>query len=128
MARFRPNAELDARLDRIKACTRVYLCSSQPTTFAEAVAAALGYYDLTSGDYSADADYTGAEGGRYTSVAAKSGNNATATGSGTHLALVIEASSELREVVVCGSISVTTGQPFNIQTFDIVEQDPAAPV
>lgn len=126
MARYRPDAELDARLDRIKSCTEMYLCSSQPTTRAGAISASLGSYTLAGGDYSANADYTGADGGRYTTVSAKSGNNASASGTGTHLALCT--STELREVLVLSSsVTTTSGQPFSVSSFQIIEQDPAAP-
>lgn len=124
MAHFTPTAEIDAKLDRIKACTRMYLCSAQPSTFAGIAAVSLGYYDLDSGDYSANADHTGTDGGRFTLVAAQSGNNATASGTGNHVALVIQGSSELRRVTTCPSVTVTSGQPWTSAAFKIVESAP----
>ena len=125
MSYFTTQAELDARLDRISASTELYLCSSQPTTRAEAITASLGLYTLTSGDYSAYADYTGPEGGRYTTVSAQSGNNATADGDGTHVALCD--GTNLIAVIPCATLTVSSGFEFRTTAFNIIAAQPTIP-
>jgi hypothetical protein len=123
-----PDAELDARLDRLKACTRVYACTAVPANFAGIAAISCGYYDLDSGDWGASADNTRSQGGRQTTFAAQSGNNATANGTVNHLVFVIQGSSEIRRVVPCPNAVFTSGQPFAIASMDFVEADPVAVV
>jgi hypothetical protein len=89
-------AKLDLALDGISgAVDREVLCSSLPATYAAVEAATLAAVAITSGDFTKAA---GTDGGRKTTVGAKTGVTPTATGTGTHIVLVDDTTSELTAV------------------------------
>lgn len=88
------NDVLDGALDILKNnCTRITLCSQEPTTYAEANST----YALA--DVTVDsADFTNANGntsGRMLTVGAQSGVTVDSTGTGTHLAYLDVANTKL---------------------------------
>ncbi len=101
MAKAAPDAMLDASLDYVAASTRMFVCSAQPTTYAEASSTyALADVVLDSGDFiKANGDTSG----RKLTVAAQSGVLIDASGTANHIALASAGDSTLRYVTTCTS-------------------------
>ena len=96
---------------------RIYLCSQQPATYAEATSTyALG--NVTGVSVGAPAD--GTPDGRAVTVAAASGGNITATGTATHYAIVDSSNSRLlASSTLTASQSVTSGNTFALGSFTV---------
>lgn len=123
MAVFTPDATLDAMLNVIADnCDRVDVCSAEPSTYAEATSTyTLGNYTLTAGD--GNGDWTIANGdssGRKLTLSAQTGNNATGTGTATHIAFT-NGSDTLYHVITCTSESTNSGSPLDINSVDVAE-------
>jgi hypothetical protein len=104
--------------------TRVYICSAEPTTFAQATGSlALGNRaDISIG---APADST-APAGRKVTVAAIIGGSVDATGTASHYAIVDNANSRLLAANSLQSAqAVTIGNSFSLAAFDVVLPNPA---
>ena len=114
---------LDGALNIIKNnCTRITLCSAEPTTYAEANAT----YALA--DVTVDSsDFTNANGdtnGRKTTVAAQSGVTVDSSGTSTHVALLDVTNSKLLYVTTHSSQALTAGNTADIAAWDIEIADP----
>lgn len=108
---------LDGAIAVVRTATRLDICSQEPATYA----AATSTYTLgnkVSPTMGAAGDGTG--GGRKTTVAAITDGTVTGTGTATHWALTVPASSTL---IATGSLSasqaVTNGNTFTLAAFDI---------
>jgi hypothetical protein len=115
---------LDGALNIIKNnCTRVTVCSTQPTTYAEANAT----YALA--DVTVDsADFTNANGdtsGRKTTVGAQAAVPIDTSGTAQHVALLDVANSKLLYVTTCTSQALTSGGTVDIPAWDIEIADPS---
>ena len=120
MAKQVSNDVLDAALDKIATSTRLVLTSAEPANFAGIAAVTLGSYVIDGTDFTkADGDTSG----RKTTVAAQSGNNASATGSGTHVCL--DDGTTLLYVTTCPSKGVTISEPFDVGSWKVEIADPA---
>lgn len=115
---------LDAALNVIKNnCTRMVLCSTQPTTYTEANATyALADVTMASGDFTVA---NGDTSGRKLTVAAKTGVPVDTTGSGQHIALLDVANSKLLYVSTTATQAVSSGGTADIGAWDIEIADPA---
>lgn len=114
---------LDGALNIIKNnCTRMVLCSAQPTTYAEANATfALADVTMASGDFTnANGDTSGRKG----TVAAKTGVPVDTTGTGNHVALLDVANSKLLYVTTCTSQAVGAGGTVDFGTWKYEIADP----
>lgn len=126
MAKATPDAVLDQMADDIIArCTRQVVCSSQPTTYAEANATfALADVTMDSGDFTkANGDVSG----RKVTVAAQSGVLIDASGTATHVALLDVAGTALLYVTTCTSQALVANgtNTVNIPAWDIEVADPS---
>ena len=123
MAIFTPDAILDDMLDVIAAGTRVDVCSTQPTTYAQASSTySLGSYVLTPGAGAGDwVIANGDTSGRKLTLQAQTGNNASADGAAGHLAISISASSTLLHVTTVSAETTNNGSPLNISAVDVIE-------
>lgn len=123
MAKSTHDDVLDAALNYIKNnCTRMVLCSAQPTTFTEANATyALADVTMASGDFTlANGDTSG----RKVTVAAKTGVTVDATGTGNHVALLDVTNSKLLYVTTCTSQAVGAGGTVDFGTWKAEIADP----
>ena len=124
MAKSTNNDVFDAMLDTIALGNRIDVCSAEPTTRTEAISTfTLGNYTMTPGD--GNGDYTVADGdvsGRKVTVEAQTGNNASASGTGNHVA--ITDGTRLLYVTTCPNVSTNSGQPLDIAAWDIEVADP----
>lgn len=118
MAKFVPDSTLDGFLDYIQTrCTRVTICSTQPTTFTQANATnALADVTVSSGSFS---KANGDTSGRKLTLAQQTGVAIDTTGSAQHIALLDVTNSALLAVTTCTTQSVTVGNTATINAFDI---------
>lgn len=117
------DAVYDGALDIIADnCTRVDICTTEPTTFTEATLTySVGNYTLTAGD--GGGDWTIANGdtsGRKLTLGAQSGNNGTGNGAGNFLAFT-NGSTTLYGVIDGDGDTVNSGSPVNIAAVDVLE-------
>jgi hypothetical protein len=123
MAKWANDLEMDAALDWIAACDRMFVCSAQPGDYADAS----GTVDLATVTMTAVTDYTKADhspNGRQITVAAKAGNTVDHTGTATHIALGKVSDTSLRYVTTCTSQSLTAGNTVDVPTWVISISDP----
>lgn len=114
MAKSLNQAGYDALLDYLATCTRVDVCSSQPTTYTEASSTyMLANTTLSGGDFTKATGDAGSP-SRKVTVAAKNGITVTNSGTATHVAHSISGSSTLVWVTTCTSQSLTSGNTVNI--------------
>lgn len=125
MAKSVHNDVLDAALDEIATCTRLDVCSTQPTNLTEATSTySLADVTLTAGD--GNGDYTIADGdasGRKLTVAEQADITVDDDGTAQHIALSDGAS--LLYVTTCTSQALTTGNTVTVPAFDIEIADPS---
>jgi hypothetical protein len=115
---------LDGALNVIKNnCTRMTLCSQQPTTYTEANATyALADVTMASGDFTVA---NGDTSGRKVTVAAKSAVPVDTTGTSNHVALLDVTNSKLLYVTTHTGQALTSGNTVNIGAWDAEIADPA---
>lgn len=123
-------SQLDAIYDsgtlayvRVRA-TRVTVCSTQPTTYAQANSTT-GYM-LAKSDVITSTDFTLADGdvsGRKISVAAQNSITVSANGTAQHVAWIGSTGSTLLLVTTCTSQSLTAANLVNIPAHDFEIQD-----
>lgn len=128
MGKLVPDARLDIFLAAIaNECTRVTICSTQPTTYTEANATyALADITVTAGD--GNGDFTIANGdtnGRKLTLLQQTGVTIDSSGTAQHIALLDVAGTELLAVTTCTSQAVTAGNTATINAFDIEISDAA---
>lgn len=118
MAKFTDDDILDAACNYVKNnVTEMYVCSSQPTSYAEASSTykLAGKTGLTSDSFTGPAN--GDVSGRKMTKNAELGISVTGNGSATHLALCTGAKVLL--VTTITSQVVTSGNTINTPAFDI---------
>jgi hypothetical protein len=128
MGKLIPDAKLDEMLALIAdQCTRVTICSTQPTTYTEGNAThALADVTVTAG--AGNGDFTignGDTNGRKLTLVQQTGVTVDTTGTAQHIALLDVAGTELLAVTTCTSQSVTSGNTATINAFDIELSDAA---
>lgn len=114
---------LDSALNYIKTnCTRMVLCSAEPTTFTAANATfALADVTMASGDFTiANGDTSG----RKITVAAKTGVTVDTSGTGTHIALLDVTNSKLLFVTTTASTAVAAAGTVDIGSWKDEIADP----
>ena len=116
----------DAALDKVATCTRVDVCTTEPTTLTEATTTySVGNYTLTAGD--GGGDWVIADGdtsGRKLTLQAQSGNNGTGTGAANFLGFT-DGTTLLYTCAGDGD-TVNNGSAFTIAATNIFEiRDPA---
>jgi hypothetical protein len=126
MAKWCSDTYLDVFLQGIDDCTLLTVCSSQPTTYAEAtVNYKLADVVMTAG--AGNGDYTLANGdasGRKLTVLQQTNMDIDANGTAAHVALCISGSSTLVYVTTCTSQQLTAGGTVTVPAWDIEIADP----
>ena len=111
---------LNAALTELCTGTRIDVCATEPTTYAEATSTyTLGNYTITAGD--GGGDWTIADDGatgRKATLAAQSGNTATGTGAGNYIAVTDGAA--LLAVFDGDGDTVTSGQEWTTGAADVL--------
>jgi hypothetical protein len=122
MGKVAPDAMIDAALSYVGGSLSQLVCSSSPTTWAEATATyCLATAVMSAGDF-VNADAGG--GGRQCTIASKLAQAITATGTANHVALCLAAGSTLRYVTTCTSQALTSGGTVDIPAHLITIGDP----
>lgn len=114
---------LDGALNVIKNnATRVCVCSTQPTTYTEAITTyKLAIKTITGSDFTGPADDT--SGRKLTSVQ-HSGITVDATGNAQHVAYGDSANSKLLYVTTCTLQGLTSGNTVTVPAWKIGIADP----
>lgn len=124
MAKFLHDDVLDALLNAIKNnATRISVCESQPTTYAEATTnKGSGGYKLAIKTITSS-DFTGPVAGDTSGrkLTSNQHNSITVDVSGTaaYVALCDATNSKLLLVTTCSSVAITAGNSITINSFDI---------
>lgn len=121
MSKFAPDATLDGMLAYIAdRCTRVTICSTQPTNYTEANATyELADVTVTAGN--GNGDFTIANGdssGRKLTLLQQTGVTIDNNGTAAHIALLDVAGTALLAVTTCTSQAVTAGNTATINAVD----------
>jgi len=127
MGKMVPDAVLDAALNVIDLADEMYVCSAEPTNYADIANSDLvGPISLTPG--TGNGDFTNGNGdtsGRKVTVAAQNGATAIASGSATHVVLATGGATDLiRYITTCTSQSITSGNTVNVGAWDVEIADP----
>lgn len=114
---------MDAALDYIAACDRLFVCSAEPSSYSDAATSVdLATHELTSGDFSkADGDTSG----RKLTIAQQASITVDHSGSATHIALGKSGTTELTYVTTCTSQALTAGNTVTIPAWKAEIADPA---
>lgn len=119
MAKFLPDAALDATLDYVAGATEQYICTSQPVSRAAAITASLtGAVTLASGDFTKADDTSG----RKVTVAQKADIAITATGDANHIVLCD--ATNIRAITTCTTQTLTSGGTVTRPAFTLSISDP----
>lgn len=123
MGKLLDDSVLDGALNVIKNnATKVAVCSTQPTTYTEAITTYMLAIKtgLTSGDYTGPADHTS---GRKLTMNSQSTISVTNGGSAQHVALT-GSSSVLYAVTTCTAQTLTAGNTVSIPAWVASIADP----
>jgi len=127
MAKAAPDAVLDKILTELATATRLCVCATQPTTYAEAITTKkLADVDLTPGD--GGGDYVISNGdtnGRKVRVGAQAAVPIDTGGTADHVALVRVSDTTLIFVTTCTSQVLTALGTVDVPVWDIEVADPA---
>jgi hypothetical protein len=121
VAKLIPDAVIDAMLDLIGASEgdRLFICSAQPATYAEASATYdLATHVLTSGDWSKS---NGDTSGRKLILAAQSAITVDHTGDATHYVIGKSGDTSLKLIGTCTLQTLTQGNTVNFPATDVDE-------
>lgn len=121
MAVFTPDGTLDLGLNAMlrNVATRIDICSTQPTTYAEATSTyTLGNATVDSSDFTLAAGDTS---GRKVTLAQQTGISVGATGTAAHLAFT-NGTDTLYHVTTITSQAVTSGNTATVNAVDAMEQ------
>ena len=118
MAKSQNDLMLDAAFEWVNdLVTRINVCATQPTTYAEATSTNM----LAQTDVITSTEITLANGdtnGRKMTVASQTGLSVSTSGTADHIALTGSTGSTLLLVTTCTTQALTTGNTVNIPTFD----------
>ena len=123
MAKIVDDTVLDGAFDILDQADLMTVCSSQPTTYTEAITT----YKLADIAITPNTDFTKGNGdtnGRKVTVAAKSGVTIDSSGTATHIALTKSSGSVLLYVTTCTSQVLTAGGTVDFPAWDIEIADP----
>ena len=123
MGKWINDLAMDAELDYLADSDKLFVCSAQPATYAEAsIDFNLATETLTGGDF---AKANGDVSGRKLTVAAQNGLAVDATGDATHIAIGKSAGSILKMVTTVTTQTLTVGNTVNVPAWDHEIADPA---
>jgi len=128
MAKAAHDDVLDALLNYVADnCTRITVCSTQPTTYAEGNSTyALADVTVTAGVGGGDFSLANGDvSGRKLTVAQQASIAIDTSGTAQHVALLDVTNSKLLYVTTCTSQALTSGGTVTIPAFDIEVADPS---
>lgn len=123
MSKYVPDTTIDAMLAVITAgCTRLDICSTQPTSYAQATSTySLGNKTLTGAWSTADGDVSG----RKITCAQQTGISITSSGTAAHIAGTNGSNTLWFVTTLSSSQAVTSGNTATINSFDLEVADAA---
>lgn len=133
MAKSLPNAEMDAALAYVAGSDLLTICTSEPTTYAEATSHidaggfCLASHALIPGDGNGDfaiADDIVTPNGRKLTITAQPAIPILHSGTALHIALTLASSTTLRAVTTCTSQALVAAGTVDVPAFKIQIGDP----
>ena len=124
MAKATPDAVLDLILTDIALSSILHVCSGEPANYAGIAAVSLASVVLTPGDGNGDfviADHTS---GRKITVSQQADIDIVTSGTATHIALAVTASSTLKQVTTCTSQALVDTGTVTVPAYIISVADP----
>lgn len=118
MAKYQNDLMLDAAFEWVNdRATRLNVCATQPTTYAEATSTNMLAQTgaLTSTEFTVT---DGDTNGRKLHVASQTGLSVTTSGTADHIALTGSSGSTLLLVTTCTTQALTTGNTVNVPAWD----------
>jgi hypothetical protein len=118
---------MDAALDEVALADEMYVCSAQPTNYADIANSDLvGPIALTPGDGNGDFVIgNGDVSGRKITVGAQAGASVIASGNATHIVLATGGATDLlRYITTVPSQALTSGNTANVGAWDVEIADP----
>jgi len=127
MAKLCPDAVLEVFLGRIDDADRMFVCSTQPSTYAEAATTYnLATATMTPGNGNGDFTFSdGDTNGRKVRMTQKSNQSIASSGTAQHVALGLTTGSVLLYVTTCTSQALTSGGTVTIPVWDVEISDAA---
>lgn len=127
MAKFAPDATLDGLLAQVALADELYVCSAQPSSYADIANSDLvGPVTLTPGH--GNGDFTIADGdtnGRKVTLGAQNGASVIASGTATHVVLATGGATDLiRYITTCTSQALTSGNTVDVPAWKVEVADP----
>lgn len=114
---------MDLSLDYIRNnANQLFLCSGEPTVYSGVAALALGYANITSGNF--DAVTNGSESGRALKLNQITGISISVAGTMTFVSLVSSALQKLLYVFNATPTAVTIGTTVDTEVYSIEIRDP----
>ena len=126
MAKWANDNVMDAALNYVATADRLFVCSTQPATYAEAAETYdLATHTLTPGG--GNGDFTLADGtsGRKVTIAEQASLTVNQTGDAQHIALGLTTGSVLIYVTTCTQQTLTSGNTVTVPAWDIQIGDPS---
>jgi len=112
---------LDAALNKVATCTRLDVCTTEPTTLTEATSTnSLANATLSGVDYTVGVGDTS---GRKVAIAEQADISVGTSGTAQHIAL--SDGVDLLYVTTCTSQSLTSGNTVTVPTWDVEIADPS---
>jgi hypothetical protein len=126
MAKTVNDVVLDGALNIIKNnATRITVCSTQPTTYTEAITTyKLAIKTITDTDFTGPADNDGSGAGRKITSNAHNAITVDANGDAAFVALADSVNERLLYVTECTTQTLTSGNTVNIPALAVRIQDP----
>lgn len=126
MTKFAPDTTLDAFLDYIAESDKLTVCSTQPTSYAEATGTyMLAEVELTAGDGNGDYVIADDTSGRKLTVAQQLALAIVASADAEHVALSKVGDTTLRYVTTCTLQALVSGGTVDVPSWKINLQDPS---
>jgi hypothetical protein len=123
MANIINTSVLDALLDELAAADELFVCSDEPTTYAEAASTYnLATIALTGGDFSKSAHDTT---GRKLTRAAQNGEDVDVSGDAVYIAYGINSGSVLLRRVACATETLDSAGQVNVGADEVQLAQPA---
>ena len=128
MAKACPDAVINAALNYIAECDLLIVCSTQPTTYTQAITDyKIADIAITPGDGQGDfvvADDAVSPYGRKLTIGAQSAVPIDTSATALHIALTKSGDTTLRYVTTCTSQALTSGGTVDVPAFKIQIGDP----
>lgn len=126
MAKWALDAVMDAALAVVATCDRLFVCSAQPSDYADAATSKdLATVTLTAGDGNGDYVIADDTSGRKVTIAEQASLTVDHSGDATHIALGTSGTTTLKYVTTCTTQTLTAGNTVTVPAWKVSIGDPS---